>query len=278
MADRDVLVVGGGPAGAAAGVFLGRADLDALVCDAGRSSLDRCAHLENYLGFPAGIDVPTFRDLSRAHLAESGCECAELHVTSVTRSAADEDDESDASDEPFRVEFEDREATTAARVLAATKHGAEYLRPLDDGDLFSDRDHWLVEADADGRTAVSGVYAAGPLTGTVDQAIVAAGYGATAAVALIEDRLVAERDYPRALASQYWDWVRRASELTDDRDEQIAAWVRETIPDDAHPGEETVSRVVADVLAHDREQFVSESERRDRAERGRERLGELLFD
>ena len=268
MADRDVLVVGGGPAGAAAGVFLGRADLDALVCDAGRSSLDRCAHLENYLGFPAGIDVPTFRDLSRAHLAESGCEFVESHVTAVRRDG----------DESFRVEFEDREATTAARVLAATKYGAAYLRPLDDGDLFSDRDHRLVEADADGRTAVSGAYAAGPLTGTVDQAIVAAGHGATAAVALVEDLLVADRGYPRALAARYWDWVRRASELTDDRDERIGEWVRETIPDDANPGEETVARVVADVQAHDREQFVAESERRKRAERGRERLDELLFD
>lgn len=278
MADRDVLVVGGGPGGAAAGVFLGRADLDALVCDAGRSSLDRCAHLENYLGFPAGIDVPTFRELSRAHLAESGCEYAESHVASVTRGAGDAGGESDERDEPFRVEFEDREATTAARVLAATKYGAEYLRPLDDGELFSDRDRWLVEADADGRTSVSRVYAAGPLTGTVDQALVAAGHGATAAVALIEDRLVTERDYPRALAARYWDWVRRASELTDDRDEKIAEWVRETIPADANLGEETVARVVADVRAHDREQFVAESERRARAERGRERLGELLFD
>lgn len=265
----DALVVGGGPAGASAGVFLGRAGLDAVVFDEGPSSLDRCAHLENYLGFPGGIDPATFRGLARAHLDESGCACEASHVTEIGR---------DPGGGGFRVAFADRDPVRAARVLAATKCGAEYLRPLDDGDLFADEDHHTVDADADGRTAVEGLYAAGPLTGTVDQAVVAAGRGATAAFALVEDRLVAERDYPRPLAARYWDWVRRASELTDDRDDRIAEWVRGAFPDDAERDDETVERVVADVRAHDRGQFVGEAERRERRERGRERLADALFE
>lgn len=47
----DVVIVGGGPAGCSAGVFCAREGLDTVIFDRGRSSLQRCAHLENYLGF-----------------------------------------------------------------------------------------------------------------------------------------------------------------------------------------------------------------------------------
>lgn len=50
--DYDVVIVGGGPAGCSAGVFTGRYGLDTVIFDRGRSSLRRCAYLENYLGFP----------------------------------------------------------------------------------------------------------------------------------------------------------------------------------------------------------------------------------
>jgi len=52
--DHDVVVVGGGPAGCAAGVFTARYGLDTMIFDRGRSSIQRCAYLENYLGFPRG--------------------------------------------------------------------------------------------------------------------------------------------------------------------------------------------------------------------------------
>ena len=56
---RDVAVVGGGPAGSSAAVFTARYGLDTVVFDRGPSSIGRCAHLGNYLGCPAGIDVET---------------------------------------------------------------------------------------------------------------------------------------------------------------------------------------------------------------------------
>jgi thioredoxin reductase len=46
--DHDVVIIGGGPAGCSAGVFVGREGLDTVIFDRGRSSLLRCGHLENY--------------------------------------------------------------------------------------------------------------------------------------------------------------------------------------------------------------------------------------
>ena len=50
----DVSIVGGGPAGCAAALFCGRAGLETVLVANGRSTLQKCAYVENYLGFPAG--------------------------------------------------------------------------------------------------------------------------------------------------------------------------------------------------------------------------------
>ena len=59
----DVAIVGGGPAGCAAGVFCSRAGLDTVVVSNDRSTLQKCAFIENYLGFPAGIEPQSLLDL-----------------------------------------------------------------------------------------------------------------------------------------------------------------------------------------------------------------------
>ena len=83
--DHDVVIVGGGPAGCSAGVFCARDGLDTVIFDRGRSSIQRCAHLENYLGFPAGIDIETFYELMHDHVETAGCELIPDLVGSVER-------------------------------------------------------------------------------------------------------------------------------------------------------------------------------------------------
>jgi len=53
---REVVVVGGGIAGLSASIYLGRAQRDTLVIDSGHSMAKREPEVENYLGFPNGID------------------------------------------------------------------------------------------------------------------------------------------------------------------------------------------------------------------------------
>ena len=53
---REVTIIGGGMAGLSAAIYLGRAQRDTLVIDSGHSMAKWEPVVENYLGFPEGID------------------------------------------------------------------------------------------------------------------------------------------------------------------------------------------------------------------------------
>src|SRR5512142_2190318 len=66
----EVLVVGGGPAGLSAALYLARYDRRTALFDTGhgRSSWHQTAH--NYLGFPGGIASRRLRELGRLQISE----------------------------------------------------------------------------------------------------------------------------------------------------------------------------------------------------------------
>jgi thioredoxin reductase (NADPH) len=66
----DAIIVGGGPAGLSAAIYLARYDRTVVVFDAGhgRSTHHQINH--NYLGFPGGVPAAKLRELGRAQLAE----------------------------------------------------------------------------------------------------------------------------------------------------------------------------------------------------------------
>jgi hypothetical protein len=209
--DHDVVIVGGGPAGCSAGVFTARYGLDTVIFDKGNAALRRCAYLENYLGFPAGIDVDVFHDLMHAHVREAGCELRSEMVVSVDREDVDS---------AFVVETQAGRHCTAKYVVAAAWYDGSYLRPLGDEAMFKEHDHHGdVEErfdpdypDEDGRTPVSGLYVASPAGARSAQAIVAAGNGAHVARALLEDRRT-QRGYSGGVAPHY-DWLRPDAEFS----------------------------------------------------------------
>jgi NADPH-dependent 2,4-dienoyl-CoA reductase/sulfur reductase-like enzyme len=233
--DYDVAVVGGGPAGCSAGVFCARYGLDTLVFDRGRSSIQRCAHLENYLGFPAGIDIETFYELMHDHAREAGCELDRDLVESV------EDAEQVGG---FAVSPQEGASVTARRVIAAARYDGTYLRGLDDGagetGMFETYEHDGEQrevfdreyADREGRTPIEGLYVASPAAETDRQAVIAAGRGARVGLAVVED-VRREEGYPEAVADRY-DWVRREAELDDESAarERYREWFGEQVPDD----------------------------------------------
>jgi thioredoxin reductase len=183
--DYDVVVVGGGVAGIAAATFTARHGLDTAVLSGDGSLLRRNAHLENYPGFPAGVDARLLLDMMRDGAERNG---AAFHEVAATRV--------DSTPAGFTVETVDGREWTAEYVIAATKNAVDYLEGLD-GLEFVHRGKTFVVTDEGGRTDVPGLYAAGRIAEKPHQAVVAAGHGAEVAVALLEDD---DRPF-------YHDWV-----------------------------------------------------------------------
>ncbi|MFC6988365.1 FAD-dependent oxidoreductase [Haloplanus sp. GCM10025708] len=190
---REVIVVGGGVAGLTAGIFTARAGLDTLVVDHGESILRRNAHLENFPGFPAGVNSRLFADMLEAQASRNGCDRIESAVTGVHE-----------ADGGFDVTLDDGETLSADRVVAASWADESYLSALDVS-VRSAGSKAFLQPDPDGRTDVDGLYAAGRLAEQYHQAIVAAGHGARVGITLVQDS-----DTPF-----YHDWVAPEGYFTD---------------------------------------------------------------
>lgn len=181
--DTDVLIVGGGVAGLTAGTFTARAGLETLIVDGGESILQRNAHLENYPGFPAGVDSRLFVDMTREQAESAGCAFAAGTVTQVTRADGDESDDGDGG---FEVATEGGEVYESTWVIAASWSDSSYLETLD-VDLDRRGSKQFIGTDDEGRTAVDGLYAAGRIARRYHQTVIAAGHGAEVALTLIHD-------------------------------------------------------------------------------------------
>ncbi|TKX35959.1 NAD(P)/FAD-dependent oxidoreductase [Halorubrum sp. CGM5_25_10-8B] len=223
--ERDAVVVGGGVAGLSAAVYTARQGLDTLVVDPGGSIPRRNARLENFPGFPLGVDPRRLLDLLGEQAETAGADRLDARVTRVSLADGDPDtaDDGDAANGArFAVTTDEGDRIGARRVVAATKNEVGYLTELDGVDIV-DRGKAYVDADERGRTGVDGLYAAGRLARKPHQAAVCAGHGAEVAVTLLE-----ESDEPF-----YHDWVAPEGYFTDrDRDvppgcEEIAAAERE---------------------------------------------------
>jgi thioredoxin reductase (NADPH) len=115
----DVLIVGGGPAGVAAGVYAGAEGLCALVIEdtaiggqAGTSS-----RIENYMGFPTGISGADLVWRGEVQAMKFGTRFSmPRRVTGLAQ----------GGDSEFSVTFEDGEAIRAKSVIVAT--GVQYRR------------------------------------------------------------------------------------------------------------------------------------------------------
>ncbi|GAD52529.1 thioredoxin reductase [Halarchaeum acidiphilum MH1-52-1] len=191
--DYGVIVVGGGVAGLSAGTFTARHGLETLIVDAGGSILRRNAHVENYPGFPAGVNSRQLLDLIGEQASGAGCERVRGEVTRV-----------ETASDGFRVETADGDTCYTEYVIAATKSETGYLDGVEDVGIV-ERGKTYVDTDERGRTAVDGLYAAGRLANKPHQAVVCAGHGAEVAVTLLEDD---DRPF-------YHDWVTPDGYFTD---------------------------------------------------------------
>lgn len=82
-ATRDVIIVGGGPAGLSAAIYLGRAKRDTLVIDSGKAMARWEPHVQNYLGFPDGISGDELLTRGSDHATAYGVEFADDEIVST---------------------------------------------------------------------------------------------------------------------------------------------------------------------------------------------------
>src|SRR5262245_19541072 len=116
---RDVVIIGAGPAGLAAAVYAASEGLDALVLEtsspggqAGSSS-----RIENYLGFPTGISGQELAERAYAQAQKFGADIM------IAKSAAELTCQGNA----YQVRLEDGATISARTVIIAT--GARYRKP-----------------------------------------------------------------------------------------------------------------------------------------------------
>jgi thioredoxin reductase (NADPH) len=114
---RDVIIIGGGPAGYTAALYTARANLKPLVIEGFNwgGQLMITSDVENYPGYPDGILGPAMMADFRRQAERFGAEIVTDDVTSV-----------DFSERPFRVRVGDVEHR-AATVIVATGASARQL-------------------------------------------------------------------------------------------------------------------------------------------------------
>jgi thioredoxin reductase (NADPH) len=117
---RDVVIVGGGPAGLGAAVYAASEGLDVLVLEstAPGGQAGTSSRIENYLGFPTGISGLALAGRALTQAEKFGAEVA------IARSAV----RFNCDQRPYRVHLSDGEVVQARTIVIAT--GARY-RKLD---------------------------------------------------------------------------------------------------------------------------------------------------
>jgi thioredoxin reductase (NADPH) len=106
---RDVIIVGGGPAGYTAALYAARANLKPLVIEGFQwgGQLMITSDVENYPGYPDGIMGPEMMKQFREQAERFGTEFVTDNVTSV-----------DFSERPFRVHVEEEEYLARTVIIA----------------------------------------------------------------------------------------------------------------------------------------------------------------
>ncbi|MBW3606070.1 MAG: FAD-dependent oxidoreductase [Actinobacteria bacterium] len=178
-----VIVVGDGPAGLSAALFLARSDHDVIVYGQDETAM-HYALLRNYLGVDE-IDGTDFQERARAQVADYDVPVDEREVERVERDG-----------DGFTVTVAGGDRDRADYVILAGGKAAQRLAEQ----VGAERADGRVVVDTEYATGVDGLYAVGRVARPDrSQAIISAGAGATAALDVLAreaGRAVTDWDTP----------------------------------------------------------------------------------
>lgn len=109
MESRELIIIGGGPGGMAAGLYAGRAELKTVLLEKGMTGglAATTAHIENYPGFPAGIGGMELAAQMDEQARKFGVEIKNAQVEKLSRVG-----------EGFTLQTDDGEFSAGSVILA----------------------------------------------------------------------------------------------------------------------------------------------------------------
>jgi thioredoxin reductase (NADPH) len=164
----DVAIIGDGPGGLSAALFLAKSGLSTVVYGQDKTAM-HWAQLKNYLGVEE-ISGTDFQKVARAQVSAFGARLEDKHVTGVMQEGG-----------AFRVTLEGGESQSVRYLILSEGKTPKLAQQL--GVRFEGAS---AVTDKNGQTSVPGVYAVGRLARPGrSQAIISAGDGAVVALDIL---------------------------------------------------------------------------------------------
>lgn len=171
----DIAIIGAGPAGASAALFAAKAGKSTIVFDNDQSITKR-AWIENHYGIE-GIEGPKLIEVGKKQAEKFGAEIVATKVSDIQKLASGFKLSTDNGD------FEAKYVILATGLWSdlAEKIGLK-TKPATEPRIKT-----VFDVDANGRTSVEGIFAAGTVAGVSVHTIVTSGDGAKVAIHVISE-------------------------------------------------------------------------------------------
>ncbi|MGG3468135.1 FAD-dependent oxidoreductase [Neobacillus pocheonensis] len=171
----DVVIIGAGPTGASAALFTAKAGKKTLLVDNDKSVTKR-AWIENHYGI-LEISGPNLVETGKKQASKFGAELVTATVTNISKSDSGLTVETDQSTYEAKhvIVATGMMADLAEKVGVTTKPGTE------------PRIKTIIDVDAQGKTNIEGIWAAGTIAGVSMHTIITAGDGAKVAINVISE-------------------------------------------------------------------------------------------
>jgi thioredoxin reductase (NADPH) len=171
----DVVIIGAGPAGGSAALFAAKAGKKTLVVENDKS-ITKKAWMENHYSVME-ISGPDMVEMGKKQASKFGAEIVQATVTNIVKTDSGFTVETDGN----QYEAKHVVIATGLTVDLAEKAGLKTKAGTEP------RVKTVLDVDADGRTNIAGIWAAGAVAGVSLHTIITAGDGAKVAINIISE-------------------------------------------------------------------------------------------